>query len=226
MFHTCFLIGYVPERLVVSIFVLGKRAKTASFTSMAASPSFDLNHGTLAATPRFAEIAEPLGELSPIDSEESFNHYCREACRLWTGQFRKPIGQTSEQFTNLLAQIERRSHQVMKTDWGGVVVTRHEPPQVERWLIIEQGAYFALEMHEQKDERLEVKEGAGLIVWRRMADQPLAVQALAPGGEFHLEPGKEHCLIATENLLVFERSLEPKGMDQDLIFIYEPDGAS
>ena len=193
---------------------------------MAASPAFELNHGTLAANPRFAEIAEHLSDLSPIDSEESFNHYAREACRLWAGHFRKPIGQTSEQFTNLLAQIERRSQQVIKTDWGGVVVTRHEHPQVEKWLVIEQGNYLALEMHEQKDERLEVKEGAGLILWRRMADQPLAVQAIVPGDEFHLEPGKEHCLIGTENLLVFERSLDPKGMDQDLIFIYEPDGAS
>ena len=192
---------------------------------MAASPAFELNHGTIAASPRFGAIAEPLDELSPIDSEESFNHYCREACRLWAGHFRKPIGQTTEQFTNLLAQIERRSQQVIKTEWGGVVVTRHEHPQVEKWLVIEQGGYLALEMHEQKDERLEVKEGAVLILWRRMADQPLAVQAIVPGDEFHLEPGKEHCLIATENLLVFERSLDPKGMDQDRIFIYEPDGA-
>ena len=193
---------------------------------MAESPVFELNHDTLAADPRFAEIAEALRELSPIDSEESFNHYCREACRLWLDHFRNPIGKTSEQFTSLLAQTERRSQQVIKTDWGGVVVTRHEHPQVEKWLVIEEGAYLALEKHEQKDERLEVKEGTGLILWRRLADQPLAVQALMPGDEFHLEPGKEHCLIATESLLLFERSLEPKGMDQDLIFIYEPDGAS
>jgi hypothetical protein len=34
----------------------------------------------------------------------------------------------------------------------------------------------------------------------------------------------EHCLIGTENLIVFEISIDPKGMDQDLVFIYEPDG--
>jgi hypothetical protein len=143
---------------------------------MAASPAFELNHSTLGADRRFADIAETLTELSPIASEESFNHYCREACRLWSGQFRKPVGQTSDQFTNLLAQIERRSQQVIKTDWGGIVITRHEHPQSEKWLVIGEGSYLALEKHEQKDERLEVKEGAGLIVWRRMADQPLAVQ--------------------------------------------------
>jgi hypothetical protein len=33
----------------------------------------------------------------------------------------------------------------------------------------------------------------------------------------------EHCLIGTGNLLGFERSIDPKGMDRDLIFIFEPD---
>jgi hypothetical protein len=80
-------------------------------------------------------------------------------------------------------------------------------------------------MHEKKDERLEVKEGTGLILSRHVADQPLAVEALAPGDQFHFEPGMEHCLIGTENLLVFERSVDPKGMDQDLVFIYVPDDA-
>jgi hypothetical protein len=35
----------------------------------------------------------------------------------------------------------------------------------------------------------------------------------------------EHCIIGTENLLVFERSVDPKDMDQDLVLIYEPDAA-
>jgi D-lyxose ketol-isomerase len=104
-----------------------------------------------------------------------------------------------------------------------VVVTLHEHPQVEKFLVIREGGYLGLEMHEQKDERLEVKEGAGLILWRRPKERALTVEVLRPGGKFHLKPGMEHCLIATEKLLVFERSIDPKGMDQDLIFIYEPE---
>ena len=187
--------------------------------------SFDLNHAKLAANPRFADLADALSELSPIDSEESFNRYCREACRLWTDHFRNPIGTTTPRFAALLEQIERRSQKVIQTAWGGMVVTLHEPPRIERLLVIRAGGYFGLEMHEQKDEQLEIEEGAGLILWRRLADQPLAVQALAPGDRFHLEPGKEHCLIGTEDLLVFERSVDPKGMDQDLIFIFESDAS-
>ncbi|MEY2527906.1 MAG: rRNA synthase, partial [Verrucomicrobiota bacterium] len=126
----------------------------------------------------------------------------------------------------LLGRVERGGEDVIQTGWGGVVITFHEHPRVEKFLVIRKGGYLALEMHEQKDERLEVKEGAGLILWRRAADEPLTVEALAPGAKFHFEPGMEHCLIGTENLLVFERSVDPKGMDQDLVFIYEPDGVA
>lgn len=190
------------------------------------TPSFDLDHEKLASDPRFAEIGAALAAFSPIDSEETFNRYCREACRLWAGHFRKPVGETSPRFAELLEKIECRGEGVITTDWGGVVVTLHEPPRVEKFLVIREGGYLALEMHEQKDERLEVKEGAGLILWRRPNEKTLAVAVLVPGDKFHFKPQQEHCLIGTESLLIFERSIDPKGMDQDLIFIYEPDGAA
>jgi hypothetical protein len=188
------------------------------------SAVFELNHEKLAKDPRFAEIGAALGALSPIDSEETFNHYCREACRLWTSHFRDRVGKTSPRFPELLEKIERRSEGVIKTDWGGVVVTLHEHPRVEKFLVIREGGYLALEKHKQKNERLEVKEGAGLILWRRPNERALTAEALKLGSKFHFRPGVEHCLIGTENLLVFERSVDPKGMDQELIFIYEPDG--
>ncbi|HEY8835999.1 MAG TPA: hypothetical protein VIM09_10480, partial [Chthoniobacterales bacterium] len=166
---------------------------------MGATPVFELNHEKLAADPRFAEIAAVLSDLSPIDSDETFNLYCREACEMWGGHFRKPVGETSHRFTDLLERVERRSQSVIKTDWGGVVITLHEPPRVEKFLVIRKGAYLALEMHEQKDERLEVTEGAGLILWRRPNEQSLTVEVLKTGAEFHLKPGMEHCLIGTEN---------------------------
>jgi hypothetical protein len=188
------------------------------------TPVFDLDHEKLANDPRFAEIGAALGDLSPIDSEETFNRYCREACRLWASHFRNPVGETTARFPELLEKIECRGEGVIKTDWGGVVVTLHEHPRVEKFLVIRAGGYLALEMHEQKDERLEVKEGAGLILWRRPKEKALSVEPLKPGSKFRFKPGVEHCLIGTEKLLVFERSVDPKGMDQDLIFIYEPDG--
>jgi len=187
-------------------------------------PVFELNHEKLASDPRFAEIATGLDAFSPINSEEAFNRYCREACQLWEKQFRDPVGETSHRFPNLLERIERRSQSVIKTEWGGVVVTLHEHPRVEKFLVIRKGRYLALEMHEEKDERLEATEGAGLILRRRRDEQSLTVDVLEAKAEFHLEPGMEHCLIGTQDLLVFERSIDPKGMDQDLIFIYEPAG--
>ena len=182
---------------------------------------FELNHAKLAANPRFAAIARELSALSPINSRESFNRYCREACRLWNETFPSGIGNT-EQFAKLLHRIEHAHDGVIRTGWGGVVITLHEHPRVEKYLVVRKGGYLALEMHEQKDERLEIREGAGLILWCPPHDRSLTVEAVKPGSEFHFEPGMEHCIIGAQDLLVFERSVDPKGMDQDLIFIYEP----
>lgn len=188
--------------------------------------TFDLNHEKLAGTAPFAALAGELSKQAQIDSRASFNQYCREACQLWSKRFPDGVGKTSTKFTELLEQIARGENGVIPTSWGGVVVTVYEHPRVEKYLVIRQGGYLALETHEEKDERLEVVEGAGLMLSRRAADQPLTVQPLAPGDQFHFEPGMEHCIIGTENLLVFERSTDPKGMDQDLVFIYEPEGNS
>jgi hypothetical protein len=186
---------------------------------------FELNHDKLRSDPRLAAIASELEKQGPIHSRDAFNRYCREACRVWNEQFGPaPVGKTSAYFAELLGRLEQgKGSEVIQTPWGGVVVTLREPPRVEKYLVVRKAGYLALEMHEQKDERLEVKEGAGLILSRQAGDQPLTVQALAPGDRFHFEPGMEHCIIGTENLLVFEHSLDPKGMDQDLIFIYEPE---
>jgi mannose-6-phosphate isomerase-like protein (cupin superfamily) len=187
------------------------------------SASFDLNHDKLASESKFASIASSLSTQTCIDSREAFNRYCRKACSLWSRQFsNRPVG-TTTLFPELLDRINRGGHGIIQTPWGGVVIVLHEHPRVEKYLVIGQGGYLALEMHEQKDEHLVVHEGAGLILYRSAAGR-LTVEALAPGNRFHFKPGMEHCLIGTENLLVFERSIDPKGMDQDLIFIYEPDG--
>lgn len=182
-----------------------------------------LNHDALAADPRLTGIAEELRAHARLDSRVSFNRYCRLACQLWNTRLGAGLGQTSAHFDELLRRLAGGGDGVIPTSWGGVVVTRHEPPHVEKYLVIRRGGYLALETHAEKDERLRVEEGAGLLLSRRAPARPLAVQALGPGDEFHFEPGMEHCLVGTENLLVFERSTDPKGMDQDLVFIYEPD---
>jgi hypothetical protein len=139
--------------------------------------------------------------------------------------FPSGIGET-EQFGKLLDRIEHANNGVIRTGWGGVAITLHEHPRVEKYLVVRKDGYLALEMHEQKDERLEIREGTGLILWRPLNERSLTVEVLRPGAEFHFQPGMEHCIIGTEDLLVFERSVDPKGMDQDLIFIYEPDAVA
>lgn len=172
--------------------------------------------------PRYAAFVRSMDRWERIDSTESFNRFCQLACRAWRQAFPEGLGATSPQFGELLMQIAAGGDQVIPTGWGGVVITLHQHPRVEKFLVVRQNGYLALEKHEQKDEHLEVREGVGLILWRQKESSPLTLEVLTPGRRFHLPPEREHCLIGTENLLVFERSTDPKGMDQDLIFIYEP----
>jgi mannose-6-phosphate isomerase-like protein (cupin superfamily) len=182
---------------------------------------FALDHSRLAMLQ--PHLAEKLSEQNKIDSRASFNRYCQRAIEIWAKEFSHAKRQTSEKFRDLESQIASPNDNVIKTGWGGVVVTLHEPPRVEKFLVIRRGGYLALEKHERKDEHLAVREGGGLILRRVSPNEPLAVEMLTPGATFHLAPGQEHCLIGAEDLLVFERSTDPKGMDRDLIFIYEPE---
>jgi mannose-6-phosphate isomerase-like protein (cupin superfamily) len=185
------------------------------------NPPFNIDHADLATDLRFSDIAKHLAKLSPIDSTESFNRYCREACRIWQQKFPDGIGET-EQFSHYAAQIENTNESVIRTSWGGVVITLHQHPRVEKYLVVRRAGYLALEMHKQKDEHIEIREGAGLLLQRPPEQRSLVAQVLRPNDHYHFPPGIEHCIIGTEDLLIFERSTDPKGMDQDLIFLYQP----
>src|SRR5206468_12397630 len=156
--------------------------------------------------------ARELSALSPINSRESFNRYCREACRLWNEAFPNGIGET-EQFAKLLNRIEHANDGVIRTGWGGVVITLHEHPRVEKYLVVRKGGYLALEMHEQKDERLEIREGAGLILWRPPNEHSLTVEVLRPGVGFNSHLGMDHATIGAEDLRVLEGWINRKGMN-------------
>src|SRR5258708_15658796 len=152
------------------------------------SASCDLNHDRLAGDSKFATSASSMSAQARIDSREAFNLYCRKACLLWSEHFsHSPVG-TSAFFTELLDRIDRRGEGTIKTPWGGVVIVLHEHPRVEKYLVIRQGGYLALEMHEQKDEHLAVQEGAGLILSRRPVAPPLTGRDLPHGDPFHFQP--------------------------------------
>ncbi len=174
--------------------------------------SFQLDHERLGRDPRFAAIVRELGAQPKIDSPETFNSYCRKACQFWS---ETQTAKARWEFDKLNARVEEGGEGVIQTGWGGVVITIYEHPRVEKFLVVGKGGYLALEKHAEKDEWLEVQEGAGLVLWRQSPNEPLTVEVLEQGVQFHFSPGMEHCLIGTDDLLVFERSIDPKGMDQD-----------
>jgi hypothetical protein len=170
-------------------------------------------------------LIHDMGRVPLIDSQASFNEFCREVCRLWRSHYPEGKRSVTPEFQRLAQQIVAGAidNQVIQTSWGGVVVTRHQHPDVEKFLVIRQGKFLALEKHAEKDETLEVKEGGGILLLRDGCEQTLAVHELQPGDTFHFKPHAEHCVIGTEDLLLFERSTDPLGMDRDLLFIYTPE---
>jgi hypothetical protein len=95
------------------------------------SASFVLNYDKLS-DPMFGAFVEGLRGEPCIDSSETFNRFCRQACLLWNQQFGAAPASTSVRFSELLERIDRRSEGAIPTTWGGVVVVRYEHPQVEK----------------------------------------------------------------------------------------------
>ena len=112
---------------------------------------------------------------------------------------------------------------VIPTSWGGVHVLSYEHPEVEKFLVVEQGRFLAFEKHAEKIETLFGEEGLGVLVYRCELTGQLRAEYIEPGWTRTLRPGQEHTIIALSNLLVRERSTDPRGMDNDLIFIFSPD---
>lgn len=157
-----------------------------------------------------------------FSSDETFRALCSKVVDAWSGL--ESIHQVSkkggEQFERLLGRITAGGDNIITTPWGGVVVELNDHPNVEKYLVVKSGAHLAFEKHELKEEHLEVREGLGLLIYRKPDDVGLSVKFLESGVTCSFNPGQEHCIIALENLVVYERSTDPKGMDKDLIFIY------
>lgn len=162
----------------------------------------------------FQEICQFEG----FDSEESFNSFCHAVLNAWPLKYsHMPL---SPDFHEYLNAIEAKKDMTISTPWGGVFITKHQPPLVEKYLVVKGGYYLSFEKHELKDENIKVESGEGVLLQRQ--GDSIQVRKLSPGVEAHFAPGDEHCIIAPQNLLLFESSLDHKGMDQDLIFIYNP----
>ena len=151
----------------------------------------------------------------------AYRAYCHGVVEAW----RKLAAQVPSMptFSSHRAAIERGGLEVIQTGWGGVNITKHEHPQVEKFLVVDSGKFLAFEKHEEKLETLNGREGYGILVFRPEGESKLVAELIEPGWSRTLKPGQEHTIIALTDLLVFESSVDPKGMDQDLIFIFMPE---
>ena len=167
-------------------------------------------------------MKEYLGANPPrFDSNEGFNTWCRNVTAAFKGA-QHLAGAQGEEFAARLAAIAKGGEKVIRTPWGGVDIEERNDPHVEKYLVVRAGHYLAYESHELKEEHLDVRAGSAVLILCRKGDRQMSAQVLEQGATVSLNPGDEHCLIALSDLLVFETSEDHKGMDQDLVFRYEP----
>jgi len=182
---------------------------------------YQIDYSDLKNTLGFEGFYEDVFSEQGFDTEENFNSYCKMILAVWNKNFAEGIGRI-EKFNEILGKIDYEHDKSIKTNWGGVYIVNHEHPVVEKYLAIKKGGYLAFEKHELKEEELNVVEGAGFLLYRNSENPKLIAKVLLPGTQVKFSPGQEHCIIGTENLLIYEKSKDFKGMDKDLIFIYEP----
>lgn len=147
----------------------------------------------------------------------SYLSYCSELANRLRQDLPTPL------FLKHRGTITAGGDSVIPTSWGGVRVLSYEHPEVEKFLVVDQGRFLAFEKHAEKVETLFGEEGVGVLVYRCELTAQLRAEFIEPGWTRTLQPGQEHTIIALSNLLVRERSTDPCGMDKDLIFIFSFD---
>ena len=155
-----------------------------------------------------------------FSSKESYRAYCNGLVQSYIAA--QATAPTTPTFHEHLAAIQRGGDMVIKTPWGGVDIIKRNDPEVEKYLVVQAGKFLAYEEHSQKVETLIGEEGLGVLVYRPEGATKLVAEFVKPGWTITLQPGQQHTLIALSNLLVREKSMDYKGMDQDLIFHFMP----
>jgi len=193
-------------------------------SSRHASPTFQVSLAGVDV--RAAEVISQLASIASLRDGDSFNQFCKRACELWKSSFPQGLpgeARAGELFTGLLSQISPSNAETIPTPWGGVVIKKHEHPHVEKWLVIKEGGYLALEHHSKKQERIEVREGVGILLSGKSPESSqLTLRIMTPGTSAKFAPGEVHCLIGCQDVAVWEVSEDHLGMDKDLLFIFTP----
>jgi myo-inositol-1(or 4)-monophosphatase len=153
--------------------------------------------------------------------QASYQNFCEQAATLLKTS--KGSEETSgPEFNRIMRSISDQHDGGFETRWGGVYVTSYQHPNVEKYLAVRAGQFLDFEKHEVKQEKLTVVEGTGLLLLRTGRNQLTSIFYLEPGFSIDIAAGMEHGIVAGSDLLIFEESVDHKGMDKDLIFLFQP----
>lgn len=152
-----------------------------------------------------------------IASNEAFNTFCQHIIKELVS---KAVPGDEKIFKNHLDRIAKVEGNI-STAWGGVDIESYDHPDYKKNLVITGGTWLSFETHEEKEETIRLDEGDAVLLLKRQGSSEVDIIRLQKGIEIAIHPGEEHCLIALTDSVVFEYGKDPKGMDKDLIFLFD-----
>lgn len=166
------------------------------------------------------KLSQQIVDETKIVSLHDYNRIVRELVFFAKKQYRVQI--STPIFSEELTTIEQKKPLTESTIWGGVTLKKVdvEKDLIEKLLVIREYGILGFEIHEKKDEKLEIIEGSCLVVHVDHINdtQKIALNFASKGDKFHFEPGEEHGVIALTNCVIKENSTNHL---DDLIYIFK-----
>jgi hypothetical protein len=161
-----------------------------------------------------------ISEVNPISSTTSYNSFIRELVTFAKKQYRIQI--ITPLYDKEIKRIEKRILLTEKTIWGGISFTE-EPiinNMVEKLLVIKPYGILGLEVHEKKEEQLEIREGVCLMLHSDIKNnnETLAISLAKKGDMFSFKPGEIHGIITLTKTVIQETS---QHNPEDLTYIFK-----
>lgn len=166
------------------------------------------------------KLHEHVAETASISSLHEYNNFVRDVIDVAKQHYR--IQTLTSIYNQEIKLIENNKPLTEGVTWGEVVLKKVDVEKdfIQKLLIIKQYGVLGFEIHEKKQERLEVIEGVCLIfqVDHAKNNHEIHLYLAKKGDIFSFAPRDEHGVIALTETVIEETSTNHL---DDLVYIFK-----